>query len=210
MVARRFSFLIAATALVLVLIGSAGISFAERPTVLQPCVQCHKTENNVIRGTLVSVTEKFKTINVQVGQKLVWVINYGDDLKLIGTDKLSAIPKDKEIGVTFTGDEKRPYAVSLSVKPPAKVAPEKLVSLEEMAKLVAEDPEKGNYVLIDSRPAPRFNEGHLPHAVSLDNAKFDAPINAEEAKKEVPVTFKDKALPKQKDKLVIFYCGGVT
>ena len=210
MVARRFSFLIAATALVLVLIGSAGISFAERPTVLQPCVQCHKTENNVIRGTLVSVTEKFKTINVQVGGKLVWVISYGDDLKLTGADKLSSIPKDKEIGIKFTGDEKKPYAVNLAVKPPAKVALEKLVSLEEMAKLVAEGPEKGNYVLIDSRPAARFNEGHLPHAVSLDNTKFDAPINPEDAKKVTPVTFKDTILPKEKDKLVIFYCGGVT
>ncbi|NJD55831.1 MAG: rhodanese-like domain-containing protein [Nitrospirae bacterium] len=210
MVARKFSFLAAATALVVMLIGSIGTSFAEKPTVLQPCVQCHKAEKSVIRGTLVSVTEKFRTINVQVGQKLVWVISYGDDLKLIGAEKLSAVPKDKEIGVTFTGDEKKPYAVSLSVKPPAKVAQEKLVSLEEMTKLIAEGPEKGNYVLIDSRPAARFNEGHLPYAVSLDNAKFDTPINAEEAKKEVPLTFKDTALPKQKDKLVIFYCGGVT
>jgi hypothetical protein len=52
---------------------------------------------------LVSVTERFKTINVQVGQKLVCIITYGDDLKITGADKLSAIPKDKEIGVRFTG-----------------------------------------------------------------------------------------------------------
>jgi len=210
MVTRLLSFLAAVTVLAVVLISSAGLAFAEKPTVLAPCNQCHKPEKDLVRGTLVAVTEKFKTINVQVGGKLVWVISYGDDLKLTGADKLSSIPKDKEIGIKFTGDEKKPYAVNLAVKPPAKVALEKLVSLEEMAKLVAEGPEKGNYVLIDSRPAARFNEGHLPHAVSLDNTKFDAPINPEDAKKATPVTFKDTILPKEKDKLVIFYCGGVT
>ena len=35
--------------------------------------------------------------------ELVWIITYGDDLKITGADKLSAIPKDKEIGVRFTG-----------------------------------------------------------------------------------------------------------
>jgi len=185
-----------AAALAFVLIASAGSSFAEKPTVLKPCVQCHQAEKDLVRGTLVSVTEKFRTINVQVGQKLVWIITYGDDLKITGADKLSAIPRDKEIGVRFTGDEKKPYAVSLTVKPPARVAPEKLVSLEEMTNLVAEGPEKGNYLLVDSRPKPRYLEGHIPGAVSQPNDKFDE--------------LKDTVLPAAKDKLIIYYCGGVT
>lgn len=196
MVSRRLSVLIAASVLTMVLITSVGLTFAEKPTVLKPCVQCHQPETDLVRGTLVSVTEKFKTINVQVGQKLVWIITYGDDLKITGADKLSAIPKDKEIGVRFTGDEKKPYAVSLTVKPPAKVAPEKLVSLEEMVKLVAEGSEKGNYLLVDSRPKPRYLEGHIPGAVSQPNDKFEE--------------LKATVLPAEKDKLVIFYCGGVT
>jgi len=36
-----------------------------------------------------------------------------------------------------------PYALSLSVKTPAKVPPEKLVSLKEMVEFVAKGPEKG-------------------------------------------------------------------
>lgn len=190
---RRSTAFAAALLAVLVLTAPA---FGQKPTVLSPCNQCHKPESDLIRGTLVSVTEKFRTINVQVGSKLVWIISYGDELKINGADKLAAIPKDKEISVRFTGDEKKPYAVSLSVKPPAKVAPEKLVSLEEMTKLVSEGPEKGGYLLIDSRPKPRYNEGHIPHAVSLDNARFDE--------------LKDTVLPKNKDMLLIFYCGGVT
>ena len=196
MVNRRLSVLMAVTMLALMFIASARTSFAEKPTVLKPCVQCHQPEKDLVRGTLVSVTEKFKTINVQVGQKLVWIITYGDDLKITGAENLSAISKDEEIGVRFTGDEKKPHAVSLTVKPPAKVAPEKLVSLEEMIKLVAEGPEKGNYLLVDSRPKPRYLEGHIPGAVSQSNDKFEE--------------LKDSVLPAEKDKLIIFYCGGVT
>jgi len=195
MLNRKISVLVFVLSIVLSVIGMTGLSLAAKPTTAAPCKQCHQPADNVIRGTLVSVSEKFRTVNVAVGS-LVWVVKFGDDLKLSGAEKLSAIPKEKEIGVTFTGNEKTPYAVSLSVKPPAKVAPEKLVSVEEMVKLTARGPVDGNYVLIDSRPAPRYLEGHIPHAVSLPLDKFDA--------------LKDKVLPKEKDKLIIFYCGGVT
>jgi hypothetical protein len=196
MIIKRLQLFLVASVLAAVLLGTAGLSFGEKPTVLAPCKQCHQPEKDLVRGTLVSVSEKFKTINVQVGQKLVWIINYGEDLKIAGADKLLSISRDKEIGIKFTGDEKKPYAVSLAVKPPAKVAPEQLVSIDELAKFTAISPEKSGYLLVDSRPKPRFNESHIPHAVSLDNTKFDE--------------LKDKMLPKEKDKLIIFYCGGVT
>lgn len=196
MVMKRLRLVVMASILAMLLLGTTGLAYAEKPTVLAPCKQCHQPENDVVRGTLVSVSEKFRTINVQVGQKLVWIINYGDDLKITGADRLLSIAKDKEIGIKFTGDQKKPYAASLTVKPPAKVAPEKLVSVDEMVKLTAAGPEKGGYILFDSRPKPRFNEGHIPHAVSLDNAKFDE--------------LREKTLPKGKDVLLIFYCGGVT
>lgn len=173
----------------------AGLSHAAKPTTAAQCKQCHQPAEDVVRGTMVSVSEKFRTINVAVGS-LVWVIKYGDDLKLTGAEKLVGVPKEKEVGVRFTGGEKTPYAVSLSVKPPAKIAPEKLLSSDEISKLVAIGPEKGGFLLVDSRPAPRYNEGHLPHAVSMPNDKFD--------------NLKDKVLPAEKDKLVIFYCAGPT
>jgi len=172
-----------------------GMSHAAKPTVGPSCKQCHPAQDNVIRGTFVSVTENFKTVQVAVGS-LVWVIKYGDDLKLTGIDKLAALPKEKEIAITYTGDEKTPYAVSLSVKPPAQIPEEKQIRIDQMQKLVEMGPEKGNYLLFDSRPAPRYNEGHIPHAISFAQPSFDK--------------LKDKLLPKEKDKLLIFYCGGVT
>lgn len=171
-------------------------SFAGKPTIAPPCKQCHQEAPDVVRGTLVGVSEKFRTIQVATG-KLVWVITYGDDLKLIGAEKLSAIPKDKEVAVAFVEKEgQKPFATSLSVKPPAKVPAEKLITVQEMAELVAKGPEKGKYTLIDSRPRPRYIEGHIPGALNLPLDKFDE--------------LKDKVLPKDKDALVIFYCAGVT
>jgi len=175
--------------------GTTGMSHAGRPTVAPSCKQCHPAEDKVIRGNLVSVTESFKTVQVAVGS-LVWVVKYGDDLKLTGADKLAAIPKDKEIAITYSGEEKTPYAVSLSVKQPEQVPEEKQIRIDQMQKLVETGPDKGNYLLFDTRPAPRYNEGHIPYAVSFPQPAFDK--------------LKDKLLPKEKDKLLIFYCGGVT
>ncbi|MDA8078324.1 MAG: rhodanese-like domain-containing protein [Nitrospiraceae bacterium] len=185
------AFLLAAV----MLIASAGQAVAAKPTVGGTCKQCHQPQANVVRGTLVGISNQFKTIQVAVGS-LVWVVKFGDDLAVTGAERLEAIPKDKEIGVSFKGDEKNPYAVSVSVKPPAKIPPEKLARVEDVRKLVAMGPEKGNFVLVDSRPRPRYLEGHIPFAVSLPNDKFDR--------------MKDAVLPKDKGKPVIFYCAGVT
>jgi hypothetical protein len=192
---RRISIFALLLMTFVVVTGMCQLSYAGKPTIGAPCKQCHQPAEDMVRGTLVGVSEKFKTIQVAAGS-VVWVMKYGDDIKLTGVAKVTDIPKGKEIGVRFTGNEKSPFAVSLSVKPAAKVPPEKLVSLEEMTRLVAMGPGKGNFILIDSRPAPKCIEGQIPYTISLPNAKFDS--------------LKDKLLPKEKDKLIIFYCGGVT
>lgn len=182
-------------AFVLAIALSAGPAFAQKPTVAAPCVQCHQAAPDVVRGSLVSVSEKFGTVQLAVG-KLVWVVKYDQNTKLAGATALKDIPKDKEISVSFTGTEKEPYAVSVAVKPPAKLPPEKLLSTKEVADLIALGPEKGGYVLLDSRPLPRYIEGHLPTALPMPLSEFDK--------------LKEKLLPADKAKLVVFYCAGVT
>ena len=52
-----------------------------------------------------------------------------------------------------------------------------------------------NVMIIDARPAkPKYVKGHIPMAVSIPDTKFDKMV--------------DK-LPKDKDALLIFYCGGL-
>lgn len=52
-----------------------------------------------------------------------------------------------------------------------------------------------NFVLIDSRPTPKFTEGHINGAISIPDGEFDA---------------KAHLLPEDKDKMLIFYCGGLS
>lgn len=176
------------------LLTSTIMAQTEKPTITPICKQCHQPEKNVIRGTLGNVSMKAETVQVQVGPA-VWLFKFDDETKVIGAEAINKIKKDHEISVTFVEKDGKLYAAKVGVKPPAKLPEEKKMKTEELSKLVELGPEKGNFVLIDSRPGPRYHEGHIPGAISIYDAEFDKHI--------------DK-LPKEKDKLIIFYCGGVT
>ena len=80
----------------------------------------------------------------------------------------------------------------LKIAVPARIAPEKIITVDEVARLVALGSEVESFELVDSRPLVLYDEGHIPGAVSIPYREFNA--------------FAGK-LPKEKDKLVIFYCG---
>lgn len=183
-----------AIAAVMLLCGSAESAQDQKPKIAPICKQCHEPDEKRLQGTLAGVSQKAETIQVQVGPA-TWIVKYGDDIKLKGVDHILRIPKEKEIAVTIEDRGGSLYATAVAMKPPAKVPAEKLIQVDALAKLVAEGPEKGNFVLIDSRPAPRYNEGHIPGAILLYDAEFDKQ--------------KDR-LPREQDKLLIFYCGGDT
>lgn len=183
-----------ALALALSLAG-AELSMAAKPTILKDCTVCHDGQPGVVRGKLVSQSSKFGTIQVTVGS-LVWIMKYNENTKVVGAESLSAIPKDKEIAVTFTGDEKSPMATLVSAKPEFKIPDNQLMSFEQVRDLVRMGPEKGKYVLIDSRPPKGYAKGHIPWAVNI-------PFPAIKEKGEA-------VLPKDKAQMVIFYCQGET
>lgn len=181
---------------------AAGTAEAGKPNIMESCKICHQAADGVVRGKMVSVAGgEFKSLSVTVGP-LVWIVKYGDDVKvkegekLSGAETLKTIPRDREIAVTFSGDEKSPVATQVSVKQPYKVADEKLLTLEQMQELAAKGPEAGKYTLVDSRPGPMFAEGRIPGAVSLPYAAL---------KEKAAATF-----PADKAALLIFYCAGET
>lgn len=180
---------------------AAGRAEAGKPNIMESCKTCHTAADGVVRGKMVSVSPEFKSVSITVGP-LVWIVKYGDDLKVKEGDKFSGpetlktIPRDREIAITFTGDEKSPVASQLAVKQPYKVPAEKLATLEQVQELVQKTPEAGKYLLVDSRPGPMYAEGRIPGAVSLPFA-----------------VFKEKAaslLPADKSTLLVFYCAGET
>jgi hypothetical protein len=163
---------------------------APKPQILKPCNQCHEPDNKLLRGMLGNVSQKAETFAVNTGA--IWNVKFDDDTKVVGwAGPLHKIPKEKEVAVAFVQKDGEYYAKSVSVKPPARIPPEKLISTEQMADHV----EKGDALIVDSRPLPRFYEGAIPGAINIYDAEFDKHI--------------DK-LPKDKTQLIIFYCQGPT
>ncbi|MCK8825471.1 rhodanese-like domain-containing protein [Fuchsiella alkaliacetigena] len=51
-----------------------------------------------------------------------------------------------------------------------------------------------DFVIVDSRPESAYNEGHINGAINIPDAEFEA---------------RSDLLPEDKDKKIIFYCGGL-
>jgi hypothetical protein len=179
----------------------SGNATAGKPNIMESCKICHKEAPASVWGKMVSVSEAFKSFNVNVGP-IVWIVKYDDSLKVkegtkvSGPETLKAIRKGDDILVTYTGDEANPVATQIAVKQPYKIPAEQQISLEEVKKLVAISPEKGDFTLFDSRPPAMYAEGHIPGAVALPYPKFSE--------------LAPKVLPSDKGALVIFYCAGET
>jgi len=55
-------------------------------------------------------------------------------------------------------------------------------------------PPKKNVLLVDSRPARKYDKGHIVPSINISNSQFDKHIDM---------------LPQEKSDLIIFYCGGL-
>lgn len=176
-----------------------------KSTIARICTNCHKAEPNVLRGYLDNISLKSKAIQIKMDDaievlpfddKSIQVIN---DVRKSGSVELlqnNGIKNGHEVRVEFAEKNGVKTALKLTAKPPVEIAKEMLVSTDEVAKLVAQGPDKGKYHLYDSRPAPRFQEGAIPTAVNLPFPAFDK--------------MAEKLLPADKKALLIFYCSGVT
>jgi len=146
-----------------------------------------------LTGKITGKSNKAKTISIEVKGKNEFV-KFDDK-----TSGLEHAANGEAAIVVFEmrGDER--YATV--VKPKLAALPEGVTEMkpDELIKLVAMGPEAGKYLLIDSRPAPRYHEGHIPTAISI-------PETALKEKGEAALP----AEAKSKDLTLIFYCGGYT
>ena len=172
-----------------------------RPTDAKICQNCHQPQSGNLRGTFDNVAFKSQSIQIKIDDATEIVKFNPATIKVIDAGKpaeaeaLRDIKKGHEVRIEYTEKNGIRFATLVASKPPIKVAPEKLMSTAEVEKLVAMGPEKGKYTLVDARPAPRFQEGAIPTAINIPYPAFDK--------------MTDK-LPKDKDILLVFYCGGVT
>jgi hypothetical protein len=173
-----------------------------KPIIAKICTNCHQPEPGSLRGTFDSVAYKNKSIQIKIDESTEIVV-FDDKLKLENIQApadnpdqpLRALKRGKEIRIAYTEKNGVKVATLVSAKPAIKVAPEKQMTTADVEKLVAMGPEKGKYLLIDARPAPRFMEGSIPTAINIPFVAFDKMV--------------DK-LPKDKNALIIYFCAGFT
>jgi hypothetical protein len=160
------------------------------------CLNCHKAfqnEADVLAGNFKSRSNKAKSIQVNINGTM-HVVKYTSDTKVKNVPKIKALKSPIPVKVRYQRRGTDLVATEIVAKPKMKVPKEQLIATPELAKLVGQGPEKGGYTLIDSRPGIKFQEGHIPTALSIPFPKM--------------TQLKGK-LPKDKNRLLIFYCEGV-
>ena len=154
-----------------------------------------------MKGKIKTVVNKNKTISMQVEGKGLVVVKYADDTKVVNAGSFKEFHADDLISVEYKTVGAENVATVLAkvvAELPKGVA---LMTLDEAKALVSKGPDAGRYVMFDSRPATRYDEGHVPTSKSLPFAAM------EKADKEGKIP---ELLPKEKDILLVFYCAGVT
>ncbi|MFN3505456.1 MAG: rhodanese-like domain-containing protein, partial [Caldimicrobium sp.] len=161
-----------------------------KPVILKACgiSGCHQAAPSEFRGNLVSVSLKAELIQIDTGA--TWNVKFDDNTKVVGWNQpLNKLSKGAPIKIVYTKKGDELYATLISVKPPLSVPPEKKVSVEEMKKIW----EERKALLVDARPAPKYNEGFIPGAINIPFAEMDK--------------YLDK-MPKDKEALIVTYCEG--
>lgn len=179
--------------------GGAAAQAAPRATQPAVCNNCHAPEPGVVRGYFENVA--FKSQSIQLGIDSAKEIVRFDEktLKVVDADEvrkvehLRDVRSNHEARIAYVERDGQKWATEVRFKGPVKVAKEDLVDYAFVRKLV--DQGGGNFMLIDSRPLPRFQQGTIPGAVNVPYPAWDKFVNR---------------LPADKNTLLVFFCQGVT
>ncbi|MDI6801673.1 MAG: rhodanese-like domain-containing protein [Thermodesulfovibrionales bacterium] len=148
-----------------------------------------------VRGTVKSIAETIKTISITIKDKGDMLFKYSDKTKLVNIIKIDDVKPGEAVIIDYqrSGKDLLATVVTLSlVKLPEGVSE---IKTPELVELVRKGTDSGKYMLVDCRPFKRFEEGHIPTAISIPVDDFEK---------------KASLLPADKNTLVIFYCGGPT
>ena len=184
-------------------------AFAQAPAVAKAaipklCTNCHQSGAGQLHGLFEDVAFKSTAMQLKIDAATEIVRFDPKALKVVvagepkDPEALRDVRKGHEARIEFAEKDGVKTATAISFKGPIKIAPEKLVAYDEVARLVAQGPEKGGYLLVDSRPPLRVQEGTIPTSINLPftTAGFDK-LAAER-------------LPADKSTRIIFFCQGVT
>jgi len=162
------------------------------PDAAKPATQT-ETQGGTYAGTVAGVSERASTLSITIGKeddpdKKVMMLKFDGN-----TRGMNLAAKGKPVKVKYEKRGADLYATEVELKIAKLPAGITEIKTDELKKLIDS---KANIYLVDSRPKGRFNQAHLPGAHSI-------PLPALKEKKAA-------LLPKDKNQLLIFYCGGIT
>jgi len=146
---------------------------------------------NVYTGAIVGKSEKAKTISIEVGkgaEAQTMMVRFDDKtkgLEFAATGEAAIINWEQRGADKFATVIKQKLA-----KLPEGVTE---IGVDELHKLISQNTP---FILADARPKMRYDQAHLPGAIN---------ISVPDLKEK-----KESILPKEKDKLLVFYCGSYT
>lgn len=168
---------------------------APEASASKSCLSCHteyKDMKDILAGNFSSRSNKAKTIQVQIDDRME-LVKFTPETQVKNVPDIQSLKGTVAIRVHYKTVGPDKVATMIVAKPVIKVPEEQLMSVEELAGLVAMGPEKGRYTLVDSRPGIKYEAGYIPTAVSIPFPKMK--------------NMMDK-LPADKTRMVIFYCEG--
>ena len=171
----------------LLVAGCAGTKKAEEAAAPAAQEKVQQAGPMIYEGEVTGVSNLAKTLSLSVGKgdaAKVMMVKFDDQTKGI---KDVFGPRAYEMRGTDA------YATNVQLKLAKLPAGVTEIKTPELQQLIDA---KTAMFLVDSRPAARYNQSHLPGAVSIP----------------VPMLEKKQAalLPKDKNELIVFYCGGPT
>ena len=168
--------------------GTSSTASAVKPVVE---AKAQKPQGPSYKGTVVGLSNKAKSISIQVGKgkdAQTVMIKFDDNTK--GVDHAS---KGHASIVFYEMRDGQPWATV--VKPKLAKMPKGVTEIktDELQALMDSD---ADFVLIDARPGKRFAAGHIAGSINVGVKQY----------KKVAAA----VMPKDKNKLIVTYCGGPT
>jgi hypothetical protein len=154
-----------------------------------------QAEATKVKGKISNISQKAKTIALTPADGSFFLLKFTDETKVNGADSIKELKEDEAIVAEYAVVDGANVASVISLVMVELMPGTSEVKTEALVELVKE----GKVVVVDSRPPARYNESHIPGAVSIPFAKL-VELGDEGA----------KLLDPYKDKQLVFYCGGPT
>lgn len=140
-------------------------------------------------GKIQSISQSAKVIQyINPKTKEVTVIKFTDSTQLIDAESFKDLTMNTKFKATIDDNN----VASKIKRVLVKLSAELVIDTDALSDLL----DQGKPIFIgDARPVSKYNIGHIPTSKSTPTDKLEANLNW---------------LPKDKDTLIVFYCGGVT